>query len=158
MSYATTTKNCLPNKNVCVSVTLSVTSHSYLGTYVLTPYVCSDTLSRHWNQLRWSWRGVAHAAAVKTRLDLKVCSKHSTTHSATRLQRNRHRHRTSIHHSLHIYQTARHDTQFHWINYVLYIRNSYLLGFRSSLQFTIAVSRAKYATASTVNCGPSTPN
>ena len=72
-----------------LSVCPSVTSHSYLGTYVLTPYVCSDmlsrhwhqpcsdtlsrhwhqpcsdTLSRHWNQLRWSWRCGARAAAVK---------------------------------------------------------------------------------------------
>ena len=76
----TTIKKCLPKENVCVCVCLSVclcvTSHSYLGTYVLTPYVCSDTLSRHWhqpcsdtlsrhwNQLRWSWRGGARAAAV----------------------------------------------------------------------------------------------
>jgi len=43
----TTIKKCLPKENVCVSVCLCVTSHSYLGTYVLTPYVCSDTLSRH---------------------------------------------------------------------------------------------------------------
>ena len=33
----------LPTKEKC----LCVTSHSYLGTYVLTPYVCSDTLPRH---------------------------------------------------------------------------------------------------------------
>ena len=32
---------------VCLSVCLCVTSLSYLGKYVLTPYVCSDTLSRH---------------------------------------------------------------------------------------------------------------
>ena len=69
MFYATTTKKCLPKENVCVSVCLSVTSHSYLGTYVLTPYVCSDTLPRHWNQLRWSWRGGARAAAVVMRTE-----------------------------------------------------------------------------------------
>ena len=37
----------LPTKEKCLSVCLCVTSHSYLGTYVLTPYVCSETLSRH---------------------------------------------------------------------------------------------------------------
>ena len=46
MFYATTTKNCLPKKNVCLSVCVCVTSHSYLGTYVLTPYVYSDILTR----------------------------------------------------------------------------------------------------------------
>jgi len=70
--FSTGISKLLSLKNVC----LSVTSHFYLGTYVLTPYGCSDTFSRHWhqpcsdtlsrlwNQLRWSWRGGAHAAAV----------------------------------------------------------------------------------------------
>ena len=41
----------LPNKDFCPSVT----SHSYLGTYVLTPYVCSDTSSRHWLTSTMFW-------------------------------------------------------------------------------------------------------
>jgi len=36
MFYPTTTKKCLPKKNLC----LCVTSHFYLSTYVLAPYVC----------------------------------------------------------------------------------------------------------------------
>jgi len=41
----------LPTKDFCPSVT----SHSYLGTYVLTPYVCSDTSSRHWLTSTMFW-------------------------------------------------------------------------------------------------------
>jgi len=82
----------LPIKEKCLSVCVCVcVSHHILIwvhmfwhlTYVLTrchvtdiPCVlvltrchwhqpCSDTLSRHWNQLRWSWRGGARAAAVR---------------------------------------------------------------------------------------------
>ena len=58
--------------SVCVSHHIFIWVHMF---WHLT-YVCSDTLSRHWhqpcsdtlprhcNQLRWSWRGGAHAAAV----------------------------------------------------------------------------------------------
>ena len=49
MFYATTTKNCLQKKNVCVSVCVSVCHITFLSGYMCsdTSYVCSDTLSRH---------------------------------------------------------------------------------------------------------------
>jgi len=55
MFYATTTRKCLPRIFVCPSVT----SHSYLGTYVLTRYVCSDTLSLTSDDINYVDRGAA---------------------------------------------------------------------------------------------------
>jgi hypothetical protein len=69
MFYATTTKKCLPRIFVLLSHHIFIWVNMFWRvTYVLTRchwhQPCSDTLSRHWNQLRWSWRGGAHAAAV----------------------------------------------------------------------------------------------
>ena len=55
MFYATTTRKCLPRIFVCPSVTL----YSYLGTYVLTRYVCSDTLSLTSDDINYADRGAA---------------------------------------------------------------------------------------------------
>ena len=68
MFYATTTKKCLPR---ILSVILLHHRHKKpLRACTDTSsrhwhQPCSDTFSRHGNQLRWSWRGGAHAAAVR---------------------------------------------------------------------------------------------
>ena len=63
MFYATTTKKCLPRIFVLLSHHIFIWVNMFWRvTYVLTRchwhQPCSDTLSRHWNQLRWSWRTV----------------------------------------------------------------------------------------------------
>ena len=83
MCYATTTRKCLPRiffrpsfryitttKNLAcffwhVVTSLTSTMFWHLVTSLTsTMFWHLVTFSRHWNQLRWSWRGGAHAAAV----------------------------------------------------------------------------------------------
>jgi len=70
--------------SVCVSVCLCVTSHSYLGTYVLTPYVCSDTLSRHWHQPCSDTLSLKSTTLIVARRRARRCSDREWSTSCSR--------------------------------------------------------------------------
>jgi hypothetical protein len=110
MFYATTTKNCLPKKNVCLSVCVCVTSHSYLGTYVLTPYVYSDILTRchvtdinhvltrcHVTEINYVDRGAAARAPLQSLCNTRSKKENGAADVASRkLSSGRHRVENSL--------------------------------------------------------------